>query len=166
MMVSVSFPPCEMQLPEASCGASRTDLRRSPTCLRSHELRRCRLAISLCSKLQSTPPNAGKPGKGEWRMSVVSLPSSCIPLFLRSGSLTADELNLIEQRPLDSGHGLWPRAFARDGVLRKGTSSRDRPEPNAAKSKGDEVSAPGSARGDPLFTKALLRRKGSSENVM
>jgi hypothetical protein len=54
-------------------------------------------------------------------------------------------------RPLDSGHGLWPWAFARDGVPREGKSSRGRPERSAAKSKGDEVGAPGSARGDPLF---------------
>jgi hypothetical protein len=53
-------------------------------------------------------------------------------------------------RPLDSDHGLWPWALARDGVPREGKSSRGRPERSAAKSKGDEVGAPGSARGDPL----------------
>jgi len=53
-------------------------------------------------------------------------------------------------RPLDSGHGLWPWALARDGVPREGKYSRGRPERSAAKSKGDEVGAPGSARGDPL----------------
>ena len=46
-------------------------------------------------------------------------------------------------RPLDSGHGLWPWAPARDGVPREGKSSRGRPERSAAKSKGDEVGAPG-----------------------
>ena len=55
-----------------------------------------------------------------------------------------------ELRPLDSGHGLLPWAFARDGVPREEKSSRGRPERSAAKSKGDEVGAPGSARGDPL----------------
>ena len=34
----------------------------------------------------------------------------------------------------------------------EGKSSMGRPERSAAKSKGDEVGAPGSARGDPLFT--------------
>jgi hypothetical protein len=42
-----------MKLPAASCGVSRAELRRSITRLRSHELRRGRLAIPLCSKLQS-----------------------------------------------------------------------------------------------------------------
>jgi len=55
-----------------------------------------------------------------------------------------------ERRPLDSGHGLWPWALARDRVPSEGKSSRGRPERSAAKSKGDEVGAPGSARGYPL----------------
>ena len=53
-------------------------------------------------------------------------------------------------RPLDSGHGLWPWALAHDGVPTEGKSSRGRPERSVAKSKGDEVGAPGSARGNPL----------------
>jgi len=53
-------------------------------------------------------------------------------------------------RPLDSGHGLWPCALAQDRVPKEGKSSRGRPERSAAKSKGDEVGAPGPARGDPL----------------
>src|SRR4030042_2397133 len=42
-----------MKLPAASCGVSLAEFRRSHTRLRSHELRRGRLAIPLCSKLQS-----------------------------------------------------------------------------------------------------------------
>ena len=61
-----------------------------------------------------------------------------------------DSSNYFAERPLDSGHGLWPWALARDRVPREGKSSRGRPERSAAKSKGDEVGAPGSARGDPL----------------
>jgi hypothetical protein len=56
----------------------------------------------------------------------------------------------MKMRPLDSGHGLRPRALARDGVRNEGEPSRGRPERSAAESKGDEVGAPGSARGDPL----------------
>ena len=43
-----------MELPAARCGVSRAEVRRSLTRLRSYELRRGRLAIPLCSKLQST----------------------------------------------------------------------------------------------------------------
>ncbi len=52
-----------------------------------------------------------------------------------------------ERRPLDSGHGLWPWALARGRVPSEGKSSRGRPERSAAKSKGNEVGALGSAGG-------------------
>ena len=58
--------------------------------------------------------------------------------------------NHFAERPVDSGDGLWPWALARDRVPSEGKSSRGRPERSAAKSKGDEVGAPGSTRGDPL----------------
>jgi len=58
--------------------------------------------------------------------------------------------NHCAERPLDSAHGFCPWALARDRVPGEGKSSRGRPERSAAKSKGDEVGAPGSARGDPL----------------
>jgi hypothetical protein len=60
-------------------------------------------------------------------------------------------------RPLDSGHGLGPWALARDRVPSEGKSSRGRPERSAAKSKGDEVGAPGSARGGPLLSSLAWR---------
>jgi len=58
-----------MKLTTASCGVSSAQLRQSPTCLCSYELRCGHLAILLCSQLQSIPPKVGKPGEGEgkWR---------------------------------------------------------------------------------------------------
>jgi len=50
-----------MKLPAASWGVSRAELRRSPTRLRSHELRRGRLAIVS--------------GRIRWRRPILSAPS-------------------------------------------------------------------------------------------
>jgi hypothetical protein len=49
-----------MKLPASSCGVSCAELRRSPTRLRSHELRRGRLAIPPCSKLLGIPAKANE----------------------------------------------------------------------------------------------------------
>ena len=72
-----------------------------------------------------------------------------LPLLPGLRQRRADASGVRCSRPLDSGHGLWPWAPARDGVPREGKSSRGRPERSAAKSKGDEAGAPGSAQGDP-----------------
>ena len=52
------------------------------------------------------------------------------------------------ERPLDAGHGRWPSLGM--GSRGKGSLRGDPPERSAAKSKGAEVGAPGSAWGDPL----------------
>jgi hypothetical protein len=43
--------------------------------------------------------------------------------------------NHFAERPLDSGHGLWPRALAGDRVPSEGKSSRGRPERSVARAR-------------------------------
>ena len=64
-----------------------------------------------------------------------------------------------DERPLDSGHGFWPWALARDRVPSEGKSPRGRPERSAAKSKGDEVGAPSSAGGTHSTPQSMARER-------